>query len=178
MLIINSPVSFSSVANANPFKDKPFPLSPSVPPPLSIGGRFRANATPIPSLPQSQSESSLYTCSARLSQPAELPAPFRLNQSPSKSPDNESRSSHREDGPVPRRSKSLRDNTDADRKEQSRSPSKRAKSPVKRLFGFGKSDSDRNIAGETVMQPKHSRNHSVPETGGRSWTNKCDTGFW
>lgn len=83
------------------------------------------------------------------------------------------RSTYRNNSPHPAQKSAHHNDTMC----QPKSSRKRSKSPMKKLFGFGKSASLKDIAAERqTMFATHSERPSQ-QGGGKSWTNKIRHGF-
>jgi hypothetical protein len=184
ILISCRPTSFTSITNGNPYRNEPQgPVC--MPPPLSLRGIGDPEKVDRGSgMPQSRSEPTLHSMDGQQeTKPAEYRNPIHLlPRSPTRSRSNPSseaarlsrgRAVNRPNSPV----KKLQDVNENEVLEVQKPPRERSRSPVKRLFGMGKSSSLKDIAGEPQARARGGRADKSKRTGLKVWGDKFKHGF-
>jgi hypothetical protein len=170
--------------NANPYMNGP-PSPIYIPPPLSLrGNRDPAKADHRRGMPQSHSEPALHGLDGQQdAKTVKYHIPVHISQrSPAQSPSNSSgetaggsrgRSVHRPSSPI----KPLQDVNENEVLEIRKTSRKRSRSPVKRIFGLGKSTSLKDIAGEPQAEAREEQPDKSKRTGLKVWGDKFKHGF-
>lgn len=184
ILISCRSTSFTSITNGNPYRNEPQdPVC--MPPPSSLRGIGDPEKVDRGSgVPQSRSEPTLHSMDGQQeAKPAAYRNPIHLlPRSPTRSRSNPSseaagmsrgRAVNRPNSPV----KKLQDVNENEVLEVQKAPRNRSHSPVKRLFGMGKSSSLKDIAGEPQAQAREEQADKIKRTGLKVWGDKFKHGF-
>jgi hypothetical protein len=170
MLIMRSPITFSSFNNANPFRDQYEEFIPPLPATAipEVSSRDPVKVPRRHGIPQSRSEGQIYSPKALQVQHDQL-----RHQVPQSDGTNERATTHSRgrlpSGDMPQAAETP---ASVDQKAVCRTESrKRSRSPVKRFLGLGKSQSLKDIP-----QEKETRDED-DKTGLKLWGDRLRHGF-
>ena len=181
-------MSFTSIMQKNPFTDYPVPLTPSRGPPSAwrIPGEY-LNGQTVPPLPSSRSAPDFTAMTpqhspkpdgllpSHLNKTALRPDPLKLHNS--KDVGSRGRVAHQFSTP-PRGSATGDNKAGKETAPAQEGSARRSRSPVKRLFGFGKSSSPKNMNQESQLEAKHVTPESNKKAGSlRTWGHRLRHGF-